>query len=127
MTYGEFLSKVRESGDYPDEEAATVVEAVVRTLGERLPAHSSQHLADQLPDPVADILEGAGDGGTTWGVSEFITQVATYAGEDEETAETDTRNVFSAITERVSGGEMNKLLSQLPSGYADLFGYAELA
>ncbi|WP_052850482.1 DUF2267 domain-containing protein [Streptomyces avicenniae] len=127
MTYGEFLSRVRASGDYPDEEAATAVDAVVRTLGERLPQRASQHLADQLPQPVAGILEDASDIGRPWGVEEFLTQVALHTGEDRDTAETDTRNVFSAISERVSGGEMNKLLSQLPSGYAELFGYSELA
>ncbi|MFR9721852.1 DUF2267 domain-containing protein [Streptomyces sp. MS19] len=130
MTYGDFLSSVRASGDYPDEEAATAVDAVVRTLGERLPQPSSQHLADQLPQPVAGLLEDAADAsdeGRPWGVEEFIQQVALHTGEDRDTAETDTRNVFSAISERVSGGEMNKLLSQLPSGYAELFGYSELA
>ncbi|RKN37080.1 DUF2267 domain-containing protein [Streptomyces hoynatensis] len=131
MSYGEFIATVRERGEYPVDEAERIVEAVLATLGERLPEVSAQHLADQLPDGVADIVENVsgaeGGAGRSWGVEEFISQVAETADEDEETAETDTRVVFSAIADQVSGGEMNKLLSQLPTGYAELFGYSELA
>lgn len=127
MTYGTFLSSVRERGEYAADEAGQIVEAVFSTLSERLPATSAEHLADQLPTPLADILENADEAGRSWGVQEFIHQVADKADEDEETAEMDTRIVFSVISEQVTGGEMNKLLSQLPSGYAELFGYSELA
>ncbi|UCM91227.1 DUF2267 domain-containing protein [Streptomyces marincola] len=127
MSYDEFLSTVRDRGEYPLDEAEKIVSTVVGTLSDRLPAASAVHLADQLPMPLADILESSGGAGRSWGVQEFIAQVAERADEDEETAETDTRVVFSVISERVAGGEMNKVLSQLPSGYADLFGYAELS
>ncbi|MDT0346370.1 DUF2267 domain-containing protein [Streptomyces litchfieldiae] len=127
MSYGSFLSTVRDRGEYPGDEAERAVEAVLTTLGERLPSHSAEHLADQLPTPLAQILENADGAGRSWGVEEFITHVAQRADEDEETAETDTRVVFSVISEQVTGGEMNKLLSQLPTGYAELFGYSELA
>ncbi|WP_049573089.1 DUF2267 domain-containing protein [Streptomyces sp. SBT349] len=127
MTYGSFLSTVRERGEYPADEAERIVGAVVATLAERLPGSSAEHLADQLPMPLAEILERSDETGRTWGVEEFISRVADEAGEDVETAETDTRVVFSVISEEVSGGEMNKLLSRLPSGYAELFGYAELS
>jgi uncharacterized protein (DUF2267 family) len=128
VSYGEFLTTVRERGEYAADEAERIVAAVLETLGERLPAHSAQHLADQLPTPLSDLVEEGHDAqGRSWGVEEFISQVARRAEEDEETAETDTRVVFSAISDQVSGGEMNKLLSQLPSGYAELFGYSELA
>ncbi|TDC20755.1 DUF2267 domain-containing protein [Streptomyces sp. 8K308] len=127
MSYGEFVATVRDRGEYPNDEAERVVDAVLSTLGERLPPQSSAHLGDQLPAELALILENAADGsGRSWGVEEFVAHVAEAADEDEETAETDTRVVFSAISDQVSGGEMNKLLSQLPSGYAELFGYSEL-
>ncbi|MEO3749364.1 DUF2267 domain-containing protein [Streptomyces sp. B6B3] len=127
MSYGEFLSSVRERGEYAADEAERIVEAVLATLGERLPEQPAQHLADQLPTPLDDILEDAADGpGRSWGVTEFVTHVAERTGEDEDTAEADARVVFSALGDQVTGGELNKLLSQLPSGYAELFGYPEL-
>jgi uncharacterized protein (DUF2267 family) len=60
-------------------------------------------------------------------VDEFIGHVAEHAGEEVETAATDAHVVCSALADQITGGEMNKLLSQLPSGYAELFGYSELA
>ncbi|MBL1065227.1 DUF2267 domain-containing protein [Streptomyces sp. 7-21] len=127
MSYGEFLATVRERGEYPGDEAERIVGAVLETLGERLPPRSAQHLADQLPTPLDEVVENAEDGsGRSWGVEEFLRHVAERAEEDEETAETDTRVVFSVLSDQVTGGEMNKVLSQLPTGYAELFGYSEL-
>ena len=36
--------------------------AVLETLGERLPPSSAQHLADQLPTPLDEVVENAEDG-----------------------------------------------------------------
>ncbi|MGP4113590.1 DUF2267 domain-containing protein [Streptomyces sp. 4N509B] len=122
------MSTVRERGGYPSADAQRVVEAVLTTLGERLPHRSGEHLADQLPSPLDEVLRNAPDGeGRGWGVGEFVHHVAAYTGEDEDAALTHTRVVFSVLADQVAGGEMNKLLSQLPSGYAELFGYSELA
>ncbi|MGP3971248.1 DUF2267 domain-containing protein [Streptomyces sp. 6N223] len=128
MSYGEFMSIVRQRGGYQTDEAKQVTEAVLTTLGERLPRSTGQHLADQLPTPLDEAVENAPDGaGRSWGVDEFVSHVAAHTGDDEETALTHTRVVFSALSDQITGGEMNKLLSQLPSGYAELFGYSELA
>ncbi|MDT0266459.1 DUF2267 domain-containing protein [Streptomyces sp. DSM 44915] len=127
MTYGTFMATVRERGEYAADEAERLVQAVIATLGERLPEPSAEHLADQLPIPLADLVDRAAGPARTWGVSEFINQVAEHTEQDEESAEEDTRVVFSVLADQISGGEMNKLISQLPSGYADLFGHAELS
>jgi uncharacterized protein (DUF2267 family) len=122
------MSTVRRRGDYQAEESERVVEAVLVTLGERLPPVPGRHLAAQLPTPLDEVLENAPDGsGRNWGADAFVSHVAAFADEDEEAAEAHIRVVFSAIADQISGGEMNKLLSQLPSGYAELFGYSELA
>ncbi|SOD63299.1 Uncharacterized conserved protein, DUF2267 family [Streptomyces zhaozhouensis] len=127
MTYGDFMATVRERGAYAADEAERIVDAVIATLGERLPPASAGHLADQLPTPLADLIDDSGAAARTWGVSEFVVQVAEETEQDEESAEQDTRVVFSVLADQISGGEMNKLISQLPSGYADLFGHAELS
>jgi hypothetical protein len=34
---------------------------------------------------------------------------------------------MTVVAETISGGELNKLISRLPAGYAELFGHPELA
>lgn len=130
MTFREFLAAVREQGGYGDpRETLTVTEAVLTTLGERLQPSAADHLADQLPTELAEILMDAADNapGRTWGVHEFVRQVAEATGDDGETARVHARAVLTVLAETISGGERNKLISQLPAGYAELFGHAELA
>jgi len=45
----------------------------------------------------------------------------------EETARWDASAVLSTVAEAVSGGQLNQILSQLPSEYALLFGKPDLA
>lgn len=44
-----------------------------------------------------------------------------------ETAERDSRTLLTTVARSASGGRLNQLLSQLPSGYAALFGKPELS
>ncbi|MER6980826.1 DUF2267 domain-containing protein [Streptomyces carpinensis] len=127
MTYRDFLGAVRQHGEYADlEEAAAVTEAVLGTLGERLQLEAADHLADELPLEIGEFLVGVDDHGRTWGVEEFVHQVAVASGDDEETARPHAEAVLTVLAETVSGGELNKLISRLPSGYAELFGHPEL-
>ncbi|MEU2923752.1 DUF2267 domain-containing protein [Streptomyces sp. NPDC007251] len=128
MTSKEFLAVVREQGEYADlDEATQVTEAVLSTLGDRLQPAAADHLADQLPAEIGEFLTGVGNTGRTWGVEEFLRQVARAAAEDETAARRDAEVVLTTLGDTVSGGELNRLLSQLPSGYAELFGHPELA
>jgi uncharacterized protein (DUF2267 family) len=45
----------------------------------------------------------------------------------EETSRWDASAVLSTMADSISGGELNQVLSQLPAGYAPLFGKPELA
>ncbi|KAF4406237.1 MULTISPECIES: DUF2267 domain-containing protein [Streptomyces] len=127
MPYGAFLTVVRERGGYTPDEAERITEAVLTALGTRLTADVAGHLADQLPEPMADMLNDAVATPQDWGVREFLTRIAETTGDDLESAEAHTRTVLSTLAEQISGGERNKVLSRLPSGYADLFGFPELA
>jgi uncharacterized protein (DUF2267 family) len=126
MPYEQFLAAVRERGGYTTDDAERVTGAVVATLGDRLTAEAAEHLADQLPMPLAEILGDARAAPHNWGVREFVGRVAELTGDDETSAEVHARAVLSALADQVSGGERNKLLSRLPSGYAELFGFPEL-
>ncbi|MEE1930898.1 DUF2267 domain-containing protein [Streptomyces sp. TRM 70351] len=127
MAYDEFLATVQDLGGYDREDAARVTEAVVSTLGDRLPADTAEHLAEQLPPQVAELIERANSTTQDWGAQEFVVRVAEITGDDEDSAEGHSRAVLTAVARQVSGGELNTLLSRLPSAYAALFGHPELS
>ncbi|NGN69676.1 DUF2267 domain-containing protein [Streptomyces sp. A7024] len=128
MTYPEFLAAVREGGDYPDREAAArISDAVLGCLGRRLQPEAACHLAEQLPAEVGKALSSAAGGrAETWGVTEFVRQVAAATGDGEDAARGHADVVLGVLARTVAGGELNKLISQLPSGYAGFLGHAEL-
>lgn len=55
-------------------------------------------------------------------MQDFCRRVAERTGAQPRTAEQDAGAALSTLAEAVSGGELNQLLSQMPSGYATLFG-----
>ncbi|MER6566111.1 DUF2267 domain-containing protein [Streptomyces sp. NPDC001093] len=129
MRYDEFLARVRERGEYDSQdEAAEVTEAVLGVLAQRIGPGEIDDLASQLPGPLgpglADAKQGRPEG---FGIEEFHRRVAERIGGRPGTARWDTGAVLTTVADSVSGGELNQVLSQLPSSYATLFGKAELA
>ena len=128
MKEHEFLAKVRERGSYADQaEAENVSRVVLGVLGERLAGGESAHVAAQLPERLKDALGRGDDAGATFGVEEFVSRVAAALDTSPETAKWDASAVLTTVAEAVTGGQLNQVLSQLPSGYAELFGKPELA
>lgn len=127
MNRDEFLGKVRERGEYADRaETERVTQTVLSTLGERLGGVEAKDLAAQLPGDLADALpsDGAGEG---YGEQMFLRRLAEKLGATEETARWDASAVLTTVAESVTGGQLNQILSRLPSGYAELFGKPELS
>jgi uncharacterized protein (DUF2267 family) len=129
MNYDQFVAAVRDRGEYPDRsQAEEVTTWVLEVLARRLTREEADDLAAQLPAPLAKALQRRdGQPAQTFGVEEFLRQVAERIGARPGTAEWDASAVLSTLAEAVSGGQLNQLLSQLPSGYAPLFGKPELA
>lgn len=129
MKSDQFIAHVRRRGEYRDQaEAKEVAEAVLDVLGGRITSGEAKDLASQLPKPVdRPLWERSTEGCESFGVSEFLRRVAERTGARPRTAEWDASAVLSTLAEAVSGGETNQLISQLPSGYAPLFGEPELA
>lgn len=129
MQYHEYLARVRELGEYgSQEEAAKVTEAVLRVLAQRISPGEVDDLASQLPGPLGQTLTAAKpEQAGSFGIDEFYRRVAERIGARPRTAEWDASAVLTALADAVSGGELNQVLSQLPSGYAVLFGKADLA
>ncbi|URM89149.1 DUF2267 domain-containing protein [Streptomyces sp. MRC013] len=131
MRHDEFLARVRERGEYRDqEEAAQITRAVLEVLGHRITPGEASDLAAQLPGDLGDVLTAdAGEGRPTdrFGIEEFYRRVGERTGARPRTAQWDASAVLSTLADAVSGGELNQVISQLPSSYAVLFGKADLS
>lgn len=128
MNYDQFVATVRDRGEYPTrDEAKQVSGAVLELLAERITAGEADDLAAQLPEPLGEcVRRGGGERAQSYGVEEFCRRVAERTGARPRTAEWDASAVLSTLADSVSGGELNQMISQLPSGYATLFGKPDL-
>lgn len=129
MKYDEFLAEVQQLGEYDSrEEAERVTRAVLEMLAERLTGSEAEDLAAQLPDQMGDFLQTQSSAGRSLGVDEFLSEVAErLGGASAETARWDTSAVLTTVAKSIDGGQLNHVLSQLPTNYAVLFGHPELA
>lgn len=128
MKQHEFMARVRERGGYASqEETEQVTGAVLGVLAARIPRDEARDLAAQLPDSLSASVEAdAGETAESYGVDEFCRRVADRLGSGTDAAERDAGAVLSTVADAVAGGELNQLISVLPSGYATLFGKPEL-
>ncbi|TVL91283.1 DUF2267 domain-containing protein [Streptomyces sp. SAJ15] len=129
MKYDGFLARVRERGEYTGpEEAAQVTAAVLEVLASRITPGEAKDLASQLPHPLQEPLtRNGGRRAEHFGIEEFYRRVAERTGARPRTALWDASAVLSTVADAVSGGELNQIISQLPSSYAVLFGKPDLA
>lgn len=128
MRYDKFLSNVSDRGEYVDrDEADRITGSVLGVLAERLDAGEANDLAAQLPDGAASELAAKTGMGEQLSVHEFLDRVAAATGATTMTAEWDASAVLTTVAEAISPGELNDVLGQLPSGYAVLFGRADLS
>ncbi|MFI7606573.1 DUF2267 domain-containing protein [Micromonospora sp. NPDC049366] len=123
MKYHEFVAAVRERGEYASAaEAEGVIRAVLSVLAARLTPGEARDLASQLPQGVAEILEEQHEPTLQLSVQEFLNRIAAGTGATTRTAQWDAGAVLSTVADAVTWGELNDVITQLPSGYAALFG-----
>lgn len=129
MKYDGFLARVRERGEYNDQdEAADVTTAVLEVLAQRISPGEVKDLASQLPGPLGQVLDHAApQHARSFGIEEFYRRVAERTHARPRTAQWDASAVLTTVADAVTGGELNQIISQLPSSYAVLFGKADLA
>jgi uncharacterized protein (DUF2267 family) len=128
MRYDEFLAQVRERGEYASrQEAEQTTRVVLDVLASRLSAGETDDLAAQLPTEAAILLTEYDGETESFGVQEFLRRIGVETGATESTARWDASAVLSTVADAVSGGELNDVLTQLPSGYAVLFGKSALS
>lgn len=128
MKSDQFLAQVRQLGEYSDNgQAERVALTVLRELGSRLAGGERGNLAAQLPDDLGSAVTDSPPVAERYGVEEFCRRIARALGTGEQTARWDASAVLSTVSQSVSGGELNDVLSQLPAGFAELFGKPDLA
>ncbi|MFI7403827.1 DUF2267 domain-containing protein [Streptomyces sp. NPDC049541] len=125
--YEQMLEKVRYDGAYPTrEKAEQAVRLVLAGLGRQLTGDERVDLAARLPLEAARILTAQIPDTqplTGWA---FVKDLAARTGASLATTRWDTGSVFSAVAAYAGADLVTRILRQLPSGYALLFGRAEL-
>ncbi|MEV6319443.1 DUF2267 domain-containing protein [Streptomyces sp. NPDC051776] len=127
MTYDQLLERVRYDGAYSTRERAeTAVTAVLAALGRQLVGDERVDLAARLPVEAALQFTGqvpATETLTGWG---FVKDLADRTGATPATTRWDVGTVLTIVAELAGHELLARILTQLPSGYALLFGRAEL-
>lgn len=125
--YEHLLEKVRYEGAYPTrEKAEEAVRLVLSGLGRQLTGDERVELAARLPVEAARILTAQIPDTQPLGGWAFVKDLAARTGASLGTTRWDTGSVFSAVAAYAGPDLITRILRQLPSGYALLFGRAEL-
>lgn len=121
------LERVRYDGVYATRERAEeVTRAVLAALGCRLTGDERVDLAARLPREAAEILTAPipeNEPLTGWS---FVKGLADRTGGTLATTRWDVGSVLGVVAELAGPALLDRILDQLPSGYAILFGRPEL-
>ena len=119
MQSAQFIQNVQERAGVDRDEAQRAVEATLTALSERLTWQEAEHVAAQLPQDLQRCMETKSHE-KRWSLEQFLHEVASIEGCDDDEARTHARAVVSTLAEAVSPGEMQDVLSQLPPAYGEL-------
>ncbi|MGW3206097.1 DUF2267 domain-containing protein [Streptomyces sp. NPDC001135] len=123
MRLEEFLAQVRDRGEYRSrEEAEQVCEAVLWVLATRISPEEADELAARLPAPLDEALHLDRGRPESFDCDEFLRRVSVQTGARPRTAEWDADAVLSTVADAVPDRQLDHLLSQLPTRYAEYFG-----
>ncbi|UQA90826.1 DUF2267 domain-containing protein [Streptomyces halobius] len=127
MTFEQMLERVRYEGAYPTRaRAEESVHAVLGALGRQLTGDERVELAARLPYEAAVTFTSgipATEPLTGWG---FVKDLASRTGGTAATTRWDTGTVLRSVAQLAGEELLTRILARLPSGYALLFGRAEL-
>ncbi|MFJ4691959.1 DUF2267 domain-containing protein [Streptomyces sp. NPDC088766] len=125
----ELVTAVRESGQYPTAaEAERVTRAVLSELGGQVTGDERVALARTLPKEAAGLIASRIPEPRPRSAREFVDAVATrIEGATPTTARWHAGSVLGVLPPRIGDALTDRVLAQLPPGYALLFGRAELA
>ncbi|MEW6570669.1 MAG: DUF2267 domain-containing protein [Nitrospirota bacterium] len=129
MKYDEFVERVQQTAELHSlEDATKVVEAVLKTLGERLTRGEREDLASQLPKELKDYLykhrtpERSRLEYELFSLEEFYNRVGARTKVRYKQAVKLSQVVGEVLREAVSPRELQDILSDLPEEFDELFG-----
>ncbi|MGI5375743.1 DUF2267 domain-containing protein [Streptomyces sp. CA-251387] len=127
--WSELIEKVRDSGQYATTaEAERVTRIVLSALGGHVIGDERVELARALPEEAARVIASQIPATRPLTAAEFVDSIAArIEGATPATARWDVSSVLSVLPKLVGDDLLDRILRQLPSGYALLFGRAELA
>ncbi|WP_342667209.1 DUF2267 domain-containing protein [Streptomyces megasporus] len=129
MRWNEFVTKVRERGQYPTtREAERVSRIVLSALGGHLTGPERTELAVRLPEEGMRVLTDQLSVTKPLSGAQFVDSVAArIEGATPATARWDVSSVLSVVAEIAGDDLLDRIIDRLPPGYALLFGRAQLA
>ncbi|MFF2303363.1 DUF2267 domain-containing protein [Streptomyces sp. NPDC058128] len=126
-TYEQMLERVRYEGAYPTRERADeAVRLVLAGLGRQLTGDERVDLTACLPLEAARVLASQIPDHQPLGGWAFVKDLAARSGASLATTRWDTGSVFAAVTAHAGPDLITRILHRLPTGWALLFGRAEL-
>ncbi|MFE0511997.1 DUF2267 domain-containing protein [Streptomyces sp. NPDC058964] len=127
MTFEQMLEQVRYEGAYATRaQAEQAVRAVLAAFGRQVTGEERVELAARLPYEAAVTFTSqipATEPLTGWG---FVEDLASRIGGSPATTRWDSGTVLRVVAQLVGEELLSRILARLPSGYALLFGRAEL-
>lgn len=127
MTYQQMLERIRYEGAYPTRERAEEVTAsVLAALGRRITGEERVDLAARLPYEAAKIFTAPIPGNDTLTGWAFVKDLAVRTGGTLATTRWDVGSVLGVVAHLAGPDLLNRILTQLPAGFAILFGRGEL-
>jgi uncharacterized protein (DUF2267 family) len=124
----DLVEAVRDAGQYPTRsEAERVIRVVLSALGGHVIGDERVALARALPEEAARLLASQIPATRPLAAAEFVDTIAArIQGATPATARWDVSSVLSVLPQLVGDDLVDRVLAQLPPGYALLFGRAEL-
>ncbi|MDN3295210.1 DUF2267 domain-containing protein [Streptomyces ficellus] len=126
-TYHQLIDQVQRNGLYSTQaQAEAVTRSVLAALGRQVTGEERVELAQRLPKEVA--REFASQVPATEPLSGFgfVQDVAARTGTGAGAARWDVGSVLRAVAQLAGPGLVDRILAQLPNGYALLFGQVRL-
>jgi uncharacterized protein (DUF2267 family) len=120
MDYDTFTRTAAERAGMTSDAMDLIERATLQTLAERITGGEAHDLASQLPKPLQQELMGADEPAEPFDVDEFVRRVAVRAGATPNEAWTGAAATLSTLSDAVTPGEFDDVVSQLPQEYREL-------
>lgn len=122
MQYTEFIQQVKSQSNFEsDKQAEQAVEATLETLGERLSRTEQENLAAQVVNELKEMLLKRTDV-HSYDLEEFYNRVSARGDMGYPDAVKRSQAVVNVLTNAISQGEIDDILSEVDEDFGELFG-----